>query len=129
SGLRHLFVGLLLAAAVIVSASGASGATTARSPQLVRLSSDRLMTVGAQHATQVEPHATAVGSTIVSVFQVGRFFDGGAAAIGFATSRDGGRSWRSGVLPSVTTSSSPAGISGRATDTAVAWDSVHGRWL
>jgi hypothetical protein len=95
----------------------------------VRLSTDRLTTVGAQHATQVEPHAVGIGSTIVSVFQVGRFFDGGAAATGFATSRDGGRSWRSGLLPSVTTSSTPAGPADRATDTAVAWDGVHGRWL
>jgi hypothetical protein len=129
SGLRHLFAGLLLAGVVIGSASGASGATTASSPQLVRLSTDRLMTGGAQHATQVEPNAAAVGSTIVSVFQVGRFFDGGAAAIGFATSRDSGRSWRAGVLPSLTMSSAPAGDADRATDTAVAWDGVHGRWL
>jgi hypothetical protein len=128
SGLRHLVLGLLLAASVASAAAGASGASSAAA-QTVRLSTDRLATVGAQHATQVEPHALAVGSTIVSVFQVGRFFDGGAAAIGFANSRDGGRSWRSGLLPSVTTSSSPAGTADRATDTAVAWDGVHGRWL
>jgi hypothetical protein len=129
SGLRHLLVGLLLAGSVVAAAPGASGATAGTAARPIRLSSDRLMTVGAQHATQVEPHAVAAGSTIVSVFQVGRFFDGAAAAIGFATSRDGGRSWRSGVLPSLTTSSSPAGAADRATDTAVAWDGVHGRWL
>jgi hypothetical protein len=127
SGLRHVFLGLLLASTLVSSASGAFLAT--RATQTIRLSTDRLATVGAQHATQVEPHAAAVGSTIVSVFQVGRFFDGGAAAIGFATSRDGGHSWRSGLLPSVTTSSSPTGAADRATDTAVAWDAVHGRWL
>jgi hypothetical protein len=129
SGLRHFLIGFLLAAAVASTAAGASGAPAATSPEAIRVSTDRLGTVGAQHATQVEPHAGAVGSTIVSVFQVGRFFDGGAAAIGFATSRDGGRSWRSGLLPSVTTSSSPAGAADRATDSAVAWDAVHGRWL
>jgi hypothetical protein len=128
SGLRHILLGLLLAGSVASAAAGASGAAPAAA-QTVRLSTDRLTTVGAQHATQVEPHAVGVGSTIVSVFQVGRFFDGGAAAIGFATSRDGGLSWRSGLLPTVTTSSSPAGTADRATDTAVAWDSVHGRWL
>jgi hypothetical protein len=130
SGLRHLVLALLLAASVVAAASGASGALLPAAAQpSVRLSTDRLTTVGAQHATQVEPHAVGVGSTIVSVFQVGRFFDGGAAAIGFATSRDAGGTWRSGLLPSVTSSSSPAGSADRATDTAVAWDSVHSRWL
>jgi hypothetical protein len=114
---------------LVVAASTAAVASAATLAAPIQLSSDRLATVGAQHATQVEPHAAAVGSTIVSVFQVGRFFDGGAAAVGFATSRDAGRTWRSGLLPSVTTSSSPAGPADRATDTAVAWDSVHARWL
>ena len=131
SGLRYLFVALLLAVSVVAATSRASGASlrpTATQPS-VRLSTDRLTTVGAQHASQVEPHAVGVGSTIVSVFQVARFFDGGAAGIGFATSRDGGRSWHSGLLPSVTSSSSPVGSADRATDTALAWDSVHGHWL
>jgi hypothetical protein len=123
SGPRWPAFGLVLAAVAVAPAAAAPAASP------IRLSTDRLSTVGAQHATQVEPQAAAVGSTIVSVFQVGRFFDGGAAAIGFATSRDGGRSWRSGVLPSLTTSSFPAGAADRATDTAVAWDTVHGRWL
>ena len=124
AGMRHLMM-----AAAIVAAVVASAASAAPKAQPIRLSTDRLSTVGAQHATQVEPHAAAVGSTVVSVFQVGRFFDGGASAIGFATSRDDGRTWRSGLLPSLTTSSAPAGSAGRATDTAVAWDGVHGRWL
>jgi hypothetical protein len=47
----------------------------------------------------VEPDSYSFGSTIVTVFQSGRFLDGGAANIGFATSRNGGRTWRSGVLP------------------------------
>jgi hypothetical protein len=126
-GLRHLLLGLLVAVVVVSGAGGAAAAPAG--PKLVRVSTDRLATVGAQHATQVEPHAAALGSTIVSVFQVGRFFDGGAAAIGFATSKDAGRTWRSGLLPSVTTASSPAGTADRATDSAVAWDGVHGRWL
>jgi hypothetical protein len=129
SGLRHVLLGLLIAVLLVSASSRASGASQATAPLAIRVSTDRLTTVGAQHATQVEPHAAAVGSTIVSVFQIGRFFDGGAAAIGFATSHDAGRNWRSGLLPSITTSSSPAGSADRATDTAVAWDSVHGRWL
>jgi hypothetical protein len=122
-GLRHLV------AAAIVAAAVASAAAAAPNAEPIRLSTDRLSTAGAQHATQVEPHAAASGANVVSVFQVGRFFDGGAAAIGFATSHDAGRTWRSGILPSLTTSSAPPGSATRATDTAVAWDGVHGLWL
>src|SRR3954454_9546320 len=35
------------------------------------------------HQTEVEPDTFANGSTIVSAFQVGRIYDGGACAIGF----------------------------------------------
>ena len=119
---------LVLGAAVLLAPSGAASARV-EAPKAVRISSDTLGTAGAQHATQVEPDAAASGSTIVSAFQVGRFFDGGAAAIGFSTSVNAGRTWRSGLLPSLTTSSSPAGSATRATDPAVAWDAVHQRWL
>lgn len=122
-GARHLFLAGAIAAVAVSAASAASQA------QPIRLSTDRLSTVGAQHATQVEPHAAAAGSTVVSVFQVGRYFDGGAAAIGFATSRDDGRTWRSGLLPSLTSATAPPGTANRATDTAVAYDDLHGRWL
>jgi hypothetical protein len=117
---------LLAAAVTSLVASVAAGAPRV---QPIRLSTDRLTTVGAQHATQVEPHASAFGATVVTVFQVGRYFDGGAAAIGFATSHDSGRTWRSGILPALTAASSPAGPADRATDTAVAYDEFHGRWL
>jgi hypothetical protein len=119
---------LVLAAAVVLgSAGGASARVDAA--KAIRISTDTLGTAGAQHATQVEPDAAASGSTIVSAFQVGRFFDGGAAAIGFSTSVNAGRTWRSGLLPALTTSSSPAGTAARATDPAVAWDALHQRWL
>jgi hypothetical protein len=115
-------------AAVFLAATGAASGRTAAAP--VRISSDALTAGGgAQHATEVEPHAAFAGSTIVSVFQIGRFVDGGAAATGFSTSTDGGRSWRAGIFPSLTTSSSPPGTPTRATDTAVAFDDLHGRWL
>src|SRR6476659_9789439 len=34
-----------------------------------------------QHETEVEPSVAAAGSTVVSVFQVGRFFNGASEAI------------------------------------------------
>ena len=83
----------------------------------------------AQHRTQVEPDSFAVGRTIVTAFQVGRFFDGGAAAIGFSTSTDAGRSWRDGVLPGLTDAAAPGGLSDRASDPVVARDEAHDTWL
>jgi hypothetical protein len=96
---------------------------------VVRIASDPAVDEGAQHASMVEPHAAANGRNVVAVFQSGRFFDGGAAAVGFALSGDAGRTWRSGVLPSLTAASSPPGPYARASDPVVAWDARHGRWL
>jgi hypothetical protein len=90
----------------------------------VRLSLDTT-TGPAQHRTEVEPSAAAFGSTVVSAFQVGRYENGGAEAIGFATSHDAGRTWRSGLLPGLTT----GGPWTRASDPVVAYDAVHGVWL
>jgi hypothetical protein len=83
----------------------------------------------AQHATIAEPDTFAQGNTIVAAFQSGRFRDGGAVNIGWATSRDGGRTWRSGLLPSLTRASRPAGRWARASDPVVAYDVAHGVWL
>src|SRR5271167_2661976 len=69
---------------------------------LTRLSTDTFTNPGSQHATEVEASAFASGSTIVSAFQVGRIFDGGASDIGFATSTNAGGQWISGSLPGIT---------------------------
>ena len=91
----------------------------------VRVSVDTT-TGPAQHRTEVEPSAAAFGATVVSTFQVGRFESGGAVAIGFATSRDAGRTWRSGILPGLTVG---GGSWTRASDPVVAYDGVHRVWL
>jgi hypothetical protein len=83
----------------------------------------------AQHNSIAEPDNLAWGNTVVVAFQVGRFRDGGAVTIGWATSRDAGRAWRSGRLPSLTTASRPAGPWQRASDPVVAYDAIHGNWL
>ena len=83
----------------------------------------------AQHASIAEPDSFAWGNTVVAAFQSGRFRDGGAVNTGWATSRDGGRTWRSGVLPSLTRASVPAGRWERASDPVVAYDAAHGSWL
>jgi hypothetical protein len=95
----------------------------------VQLSRDATQSFRAQHETQVEPDSFAFGQTVVSAFQTGRFEDGGASGIGWATSRDGGRTWRSGFLPSLTVYSSPAGPYDAASDPVVAYDASERVWL
>jgi hypothetical protein len=113
-----------LAVADLEDAVGASCETVTR-----RLSRDPFTDEDGQHQTQVEPSSFAAGRTIVTAFQAGRMADGGAAGIGFATSKDGGAHWRSGFLPSLTRASSPAGDAPSASDPVVAWDAQHGTWL
>jgi hypothetical protein len=96
---------------------------------LLQLSSDPFTNTTSQHATEVEPDTLASGSTIVSTFQVGRFFDGGASDIGFATSTNGGKNFKNGFLPGTTPFSTPTGIWARTSDPSVAFDSKHGVWL
>ena len=112
----------------LVAADGAD--RPGRDCELVvrRISSDPFRGL-AQHATQVEPDSFAWGSTVVATFQVGRFNGGGAVTNGFAVSRDAGRSWRSGLLPGLTTASRPAGGHTRASDPVVAYDALHRVWL
>jgi hypothetical protein len=96
---------------------------------LLRLSTDPYTNTTSQHATEVEPDTLSSGSTFVSAFQVGRFFNGGASNIGFATSTNGGKSFTSGFLPSSTVFATPPGIYPRASDPSVAFDVKHGVWL
>jgi hypothetical protein len=102
--------------------AGLAGAAKVPPPKLVRVAVDTTTTAGAQHATQVEPDAAVAGSRIVAAYQVGRFFGGGAAATGFATSTNAGRTWRRGHLPQYPGAANPS-------DPVVARDAFHGRWL
>ena len=81
------------------------------------------------HHANVEPDSFSNGSTVVSAYQVGRIYDGGACAIGFSTSTDNGATWTSGLLPSLTKYTSPAGTFDRATDAAVAYDAQDNTWM
>lgn len=122
------------ALAVAVGALFVSAAPAAANVPLTRISSDPFTNSTSQHATEVEPDTFANGSTIVSVFQVGRFFDGGGTDIGFATSTDGGSSYAtSGFLPGLTVTSGFGGTTGapfeRVSDASVAFDAKHNVWL
>ncbi len=81
-----------------------------------------------QHATEVEPHMLAYGSTLVAAFQTGRIIPGGATDIGWATSTDGGTTWTHGFLPGLTTGEG-TGPYDAASDPAVAYDANHGVWM
>src|SRR6266702_2635080 len=96
---------------------------------IVQISSDPYTNTTSQHATEVEPDTFASGKTIVSAFQVGRFFNGGASNIGFATSTNGGKNFTKGFLPSSTVFATPAGVYPRASDPTVAFDAKHNVWI
>src|SRR5947199_7394336 len=85
--------------AVMMIASAAGAAVTVQT-----ISTDTLTSTIGQHQTEVEPDTLANGSKIVSGFQVGRIYNGGSAAIGWATSNDGGANWSHGLLPGLTQS-------------------------
>jgi hypothetical protein len=96
---------------------------------LTRVSTDPYTNAASQHQTEVEPDTFSFGSTIISAFQVGRVFGGGAANIGWARSGNGGATWTNGFLPGTTTVASPAGPYSAISDPAVAFDARHGVWL
>lgn len=103
--------------------------THAAGEQLTQISSDPYTNKTSNHKTEVEPDTFAFGNTIVSAFQVGRFFDGGSSNIGWATSTNGGETWTHGFLPSTTVFATPAGIYDRASDASVAYDAKHKAWI
>ncbi len=105
---------------------------------LTRISSDPLTnpvtataavssTLG-QHASEVEPDVYSVGGTTVAAFQVGRLYDGGSRATGWAT-RAGGGPWRHGLLPALTKDQTPPGPFDRLSDAVVTYDVRHHTWL
>jgi hypothetical protein len=94
---------------------------------VTQVSHDIYTDTQAQHNTEVEPDTFVSGSTIVSAFQVGRVFGGGASNIGWATSTDGGTTWTHGYLPGITTNG--GGSFGQASDASVAYDAKHNVWL
>ncbi len=112
------------------SSSSSSGGSTPSQPQvpLTQLSSDQFTNPQSQHATEVEPALFASGSNLVTVFQVGRIYNGGAANIGFATSTNGGTSWSNGLLPGITAFQGGGTYSG-VSDPSVVFDQAHGVWL
>lgn len=117
-------VGVTVAAAALVTAPSAYA-----NVPLTQISNDPYADAQAQHQTQVGPDTFQSGNTIVSVFQSGRVFGGGASNIGWATSTDGGDTWTRGFLPGITANGSPAGSYGQASLPSVTFDAKHDVWL
>src|SRR5919201_2908945 len=67
-----------------------------------RVRSDTFTNPSSQHRTIVEPDTFSFGSTTVAAVQMGRFFDGGASDVGFATTTNNGASWTGARLPGIT---------------------------
>jgi hypothetical protein len=125
---RQLHAPGVLVALAALALHGAAPPAHAAVP-LTRVSADPYTNTTSQHRTEVEPDTFSFGSTIVGAFQVGRFYDGGASNIGWATSTNGGGTWASGALPGTTTFATPAGSYARVSDPSVAYDPKHNVWL
>ena len=97
-------------------------------PNLTLISSDPFTVGPAQHATEVEPHMLANGSTLVAAFQTGRIAPGGSTDIGWASSTDGGKTWTHGFLPGLTQGEG-SGPYDAVSDPVVAHDAKHGVWM
>jgi hypothetical protein len=74
---------------------------------VTKISADPFQNTTSQHATEVEPDTFSNGNTIVSGFQVGRFFNGGASDIGWSRSTDGGATWSTPTVVAQDTSVQP----------------------
>src|SRR5436305_427529 len=95
--------------------------------QPLQISSDPYTNSDSQHLSEVEPDTYSYGSTIVAVFQAGRFRDGGTSNIGWATSTDEGHSWEHGFLPGTT--QAVHGPYTRISDPSVSYDADHRTWI
>jgi hypothetical protein len=95
---------------------------------LTLVSSDPFGVGPGQHATEVEPHMLANGSTLVATFQTGRIAPGGSTDIGWATSTDGGKTWTHGFLEGLTKGEG-SGPYDAASDPVVAYDAKHAVWM
>jgi hypothetical protein len=124
---RRLLMGGCALTAALILAPGAQAAVLQISSDPFTQATCKASTT-TNHQTQVEPDTFANGATIVAAYQVGRIFDGGACAIGFATSANNGATWTSGLLPGITKWAG-AGANDRATDASVAYDARHNVWL
>jgi hypothetical protein len=130
---RRVALSAAAAACLVGGVAGPALVASAASPLLISADPYTQATchgsTTTNHHTEVEPDSFSSGTTIVTAFQVGRIYDGGACAIGFATSTNNGASWTSGLLPGITKWTTVQGGNDRATDASVAYDAKDNVWL
>jgi BNR repeat-like domain len=120
----------LIGTCVAIVAFAALVPVAAAAVPLSKIFTDPFSNASSQHATAVEPDTFAFGNTMVMATQSGRFFDGGATGIGWATTTDGGGTWSSGTLPGITFSQGTVGSPyERVSDPSVAYDAADNVWL
>ena len=93
---------------------------------LTVVSTDPFTNSDSFHKTEVGPYTNGFGSTLVSVFQQGRYSDGGGSDIGWATSSDSGKTWKHGSFTGITKIENPSNPYDRASDPSVAYDAKKG---
>jgi hypothetical protein len=119
----------LRAGAIAAALAAIAAAPASANVALTQISADPFTNSTSQHATELEPDTFADHGTVVSTFQVGRFFNGGASDIGWSRSA-GGTSWTSGFLGGMTQHTTPPDNTyERVSDATVAYDKKHGTWL
>ena len=129
SRLRWQAFALSLLSLVFIFALSSTAFASVTAQTLFQISSDPYTNSTSQHQTEVEPDSYSNGSTIISATQVGRFNDGGASNIGWATSTDNGATWHGGFLPNTTVYATPAGTYDRVSDPSVSYDAAHKLWM
>jgi hypothetical protein len=121
-----------VAIAALAAAFTVAAPAQAAQPGVTQISSDPYTAANAsrgQHATEVEPDTFSWGSTILSVYQVGRVFNGGATDIGFSRSTNGGVSWTHGFLPGTSQQAAKPGPFFSASDASIAYDAKDKVWI
>src|SRR5439155_1195288 len=121
--------GWFAASALVAGVLLLTSATAYANVPIKGVSRDPYTAANAYHGTQVEADTYSHGSTIESIFQSGRFSDGGADNVGWARSGDGGVTWTHGFFPSTTVFATPPGPYKRATDPAITYDAKHSTWV
>jgi len=124
---RSLSSGVAACAGIVLVLIMADAATA--TVPLTTVSIDPYTNTSSYHQTEVEPDTYSFGSTVVAAFQVGRFEDGGASNLGYATSTDNGTMWTGGFLPGTTVYATPPGPWARISDPSVTYDGRHHVWM
>jgi hypothetical protein len=117
-GVRRVLVGGLIIFGLVAGVARVTSEPSLPTPQRQAYLLERDVTDG---KTQVEPDSFSWADKTVATFQAWRIFNGGSVALGWATSTDAGRHWRTGTVP--------LGDYFAASDPVVAFDAVHRVWL